>query len=185
MALDLDAYLALAPTHPFSYIQIIGYAAMLIGITAFLQKDDTRLKLFMATMAVVIVFHFSLLGAFVAAVSATLAGSRALLTLNPYIMKNRHIVAAAFILLTTALSLYTYTRPLDILPFITATLGTFALFYLRGIEMRWGFVFIGTIWLIHNILAHSYGPAIMEIFILSANLITIHRLKQNQKSRPT
>jgi len=180
----MDAFLALSPTHPFSYIQILGYIAMILGIAAFLQKDDVRLKMIMACMAIVIVVHFSLLGAYVAAVSATLAGSRALLSLNPYVMRKRHYFVAGFVLLTIVLSAYTYTRWIDIFPFITGTLGTFALFYLRGVALRWGFASIGTLWLLHNILAQSYGPLVMEMFILTANLVTIYRLKRDEKSRP-
>ncbi|MGH1398571.1 MAG: YgjV family protein [Alphaproteobacteria bacterium] len=172
------------PEHPFSYIQIIGYLGMMLGVFAFSQKDDARLKALMVCMTLVLVVHFSLLGSYVAAVSSCLAGSRAGLSLVPFVMRRRHWFAALFVVLTCGLSAYTYTRWIDVFPFFTAIFGTFAFFYLRGVRMRMAFVAIGSLWLTHNVLAQSYGPAVMEVFIMSANLVTIYRLRRDAKSRP-
>lgn len=167
--------------HPLSFVQIIGYVAMILGIIAFSQKNDVRLKILMVCMTIALIAHFVLLETYVAAVSSFLAGSRAGLSLVPFVMRRRHFFTVIFVLLACVMSYYTYTGWLDIFPFVTATLGTFVFFYLYGIRMRYGFVFIGGLWLIHNILAQSYGPAVMEAFILTANIITIIRLHLDHK----
>ena len=173
--------LDLPPEHPLSYIQIIGYIGMALGVFTFLQKDDVRLKLSMIAMTSVLIIHFVLLGRYVAAVSCLMSALRAGLSLIPFAMKHRHYFVALFVILSCLLGVYTYQSPIDVLPFITAVLGTFAFFYLSGIRMRIAFVVIGSIWLTHNILAQSYGPMVMEAFIMTANIITIIRLRADDK----
>ena len=180
----MDAFLALPPEHPLSYIQIIGYIAMALGIAAFSQKDDVWLKVLMVCMTAVLITHFVLLGTYVAAVSSFIAGSRAGLSLLPWVMKRRRSFTIGYVALTCVLSALTYTQWLDVFPFMTAMIGSYALFYLSGLKLRYAFVVMGGLWMLHNILAQSYGPAVMEAFILTANLITIYRLMRDEKSRP-
>ena len=167
--------------HPLSFVQIIGYIGMALGVLTFLQKDDVRLKLSMVVMTSVLIIHFVLLGRYVAAVSAAMAGSRAGLSLLPFVMKHRHYFASLFVVLTCVLGFLTYSRWFDLLPFITALIGTYSFFYLKGLWLRYSLLIGGALWLAHNILAQSYGPAVMEAFILSANVITITRLRIDQK----
>jgi len=167
--------------HPLSYVQIIGYVGMALGIFAFSQKSDVRLKLSMVAMTSVLVIHFVLLGRFVAAVSATSAGLRAGLSLVPFVMRHRHYFAVVFAVLTIILGVYSYARWFDILPFITALMGTFGFFYLSGIWLRINLLIGGVLWFGHNILALSYGPAVMEFVMFIANAITIYRLSLDVK----
>jgi hypothetical protein len=46
----------------FSPAQLVGYIALALGITAFLQKSDDRLKFFNATQGLFYALHFILLG---------------------------------------------------------------------------------------------------------------------------
>jgi len=162
--------------HPLSYIQIIGYIGMAVGIFAFAQKSDLRLKLSMVVMTSILVLHFILLGRYVAAISAASAGMRAGLSLVPFVMRHRHYFAAFFVIITSIMGFYTYVQWFDALPFITAIMGTFSLFYLRGIWLRVSLLIGGALWFVHNILALSYGPAIMEVIMFSVNTMTIYRL---------
>ncbi|MFK7839618.1 MAG: YgjV family protein [Bdellovibrionales bacterium] len=172
---------SLPSDHPLSYIQIVGYIGMALGIFVFLQRDDRRLKLSMVVMTAVMVIHFVLLGRYVAAISAASAGSRAGLSLIPFVMRHRHYFAAFFVVLTCVLGVVTYSEWFDSLPFMAALLGTYSFFYLKGLWLRCSLLVGGTFWLLHNIMALSYGPAVMEVFILSANAYTIFILLHERK----
>lgn len=167
---------------PFSFVQILGYIAMVLGIVALLQKNDTRLKIIMMCMAMIVSVHFYLLGSYVGAVGAALSGTRAGLSIFQKIRDRRLFFFIFFAGLTIVLGILTYQRPLDLLPLIASINGSYAFFYLEKLPMRYFMLFGTTLWLIHNIMALSYGPAIMEMFILSANLITIYRLRTDNKN---
>jgi len=66
----------------FSPAQVVGYIALALGITAFLQKSDDRLKLFNATQGLVYALHFVLLGNLPASTSALLSSLRSFLALR-------------------------------------------------------------------------------------------------------
>lgn len=166
---------------PFSLTQIIGYIGMALGILAFLQKNDTHMKILIVGVAICLVSHFILLGAYVAAFASCLAGTRAGISIFPLVRRNANYVAPVFVVLTVVTAIAVYERPIDILPMLAALNGTYAFFYLEGFRMRCA-ILVGTcLWLVHNLLAHSYGPLIMEGFILTANLITIFRMHRAKR----
>ena len=167
--------------HPFSIVQLIGYVGMALGIFAFSQKDDLRMKIGMVVMTCVLIVHFMMLGSYVAAVASGLAGTRAALSTLPFARKHAHCFVAFFVIVSCVFSALTYEQWIDIFPFLTMISGTFALFYLHGLRLRYAFVCIGLLWLLHNAFAQSYGPLVMEFFILSANILTIIRLRRDTK----
>ena len=48
--------------NPLSPAQLIGYVALVLGVSAFLQRDDRRMKLLIAVECFVYVAYFLLLG---------------------------------------------------------------------------------------------------------------------------
>ena len=48
--------------NPFSPAQLLGYLALVFGVSGFLQRDDRRLKLLLSAECFVLVGHFALLG---------------------------------------------------------------------------------------------------------------------------
>src|SRR5512146_3080121 len=66
--------------NPLSPAQLLGYVALVLGVSAFLQRDDRRLKLLIAAECFVYVAHFLLLGRPPAASSAGVSGVRNLLS---------------------------------------------------------------------------------------------------------
>ena len=61
---------------PFSLAQCLGYVAFVLGVSAFLQRDDRRLKLLNSAQGFVYAIHFIMLG------SLPLAGSAAVCALR-------------------------------------------------------------------------------------------------------
>lgn len=182
MIIELGFLNISSPEHPFSLPQIIGYLGMSIGVLTFFQKDDRRMKVGMIAMSVVLATHFVMLERFVAAIGSVMAGTRAALSLFSFVHHHAHYFTFFFLCITCVFAYLTYARWIDIFPFMAMICGTFAFFYLHGILLRCVFVFIGCLWLTHNILALSYGPAVMEVFILIANITTIFRLRMDQKN---
>ena len=177
----MDLVFSSDPYHPLSLVQIIGYVGMALGVITFLQKSDVRMKIYMVVMTTILCVHFTLLGRYMAAISAVLAGSRAGLSIFDFVRKNAHSFAAVYFVITCIVAYITYESWIDILAFMATLNGTFAFFYLQGLWLRFALLFGGALWLIHNILALSYGPLVMEAFILLANITTIYRLRGDQK----
>jgi hypothetical protein len=67
---------------PLSPAQIVGYVALALGVTAFLQKSDQRLKFFNATQGLVYSLHFVLLGSLPASASSLISSLRSFLALR-------------------------------------------------------------------------------------------------------
>jgi len=65
----------------FSPAQCVGYAAFVLGVASFLQKDDRRFKIFMAAECLAYIIHFALLGRPTAVASSTMSLLRSVLAL--------------------------------------------------------------------------------------------------------
>jgi len=170
---------------PFSPAQFVGYVAMMLGIIAFLQKDDVRMKLLVAVMGCVMCAHFIMLDRFMAGFSALLAGSRAGLSVFEWVRLKAHYFSVFYMLVSCILLYLTYQNWVDILAFLAAIIGITAFFYLHGLWLRYVLLLGGMCWFSHNVLAGSYGPAVMEAFIIMANIVTIYRLQVQQKKLPS
>ena len=63
---------------------------------------------------------------------------------------------------------------------LTSVLGTFALFFLKGVQMR--LVMLGgtALWLVHNYLVGSLGGTVLEAVLCITNLVTIFRMRNTE-----
>lgn len=178
----------LASTDPFSLVQIIGYIAAVIGIIAFLQSSDIRMKLLIVTMGLLNIVHFLMLGAYVGAANVALATSRAGLSMFEGIRRKARFVVPIYIALSAAFLILTYQQPADYFSFMAGVIGSYAFFCLNGYKLRAALVCGGLCWLIHNIMVLSYGPAFMEVCILTINATMTWRLykkgREHERPRP-
>jgi hypothetical protein len=158
--------------HPFSLAQCIGYIAFILGVSAFLQKSDRRLKALNSCQSLVYAVHFTLLGNPSAAACSLISGIRAYLSLktrSPYL-------AAVIIGINVALGFVFAKGVAGWLPVIGACLGTLAMFLMRGVRMRIVLLMSTSMWLANNILSGSIGGTLLETTIATVNSITIIRL---------
>ena len=169
---------------PFSWPQLVGYGATLFGVAGFLQKNDNRLRIYITIMSMFLIAHFVLMGSYTAGLSALIASSRWSLTMVPWVKARGYIFVPFYVFVFLLSAFLTYEHWYDFLPAIASIVGTFALFYLHGLKMRLLLLCGGTFWLVHNILAMSYGPALMECFVLTANSIMIIRMAIAQRRVP-
>lgn len=162
----------------FSPAQCVGYAAFVLGVGCFFQKDDRRFKLFMAGECLAYIVHFALLGNPTAVASSTMSLLRSVLAIY-----TRSIwVAAGVIAANLALGLALATKPSDWLPLGASCLGTLALFLLQGIPMRL-LMLCGTfLWIANNLVAGSIGGTALELVIAVVNMTTIWRMAREARA---
>ena len=157
--------------------QIIGFIAFALGITAFLQKDDKKLRLVMMAQALTLCVHFIMLGRHTGAAAVFITGVRNGVSVFGWAKK----VAPLFFISVLGFGWYTYDSPVDTLPILAGIIGTTAFFYLSGIRMRLTLVMASSMWLIHNILVGSIGPALMEGFMMCAGVYRAYMLYVEHK----
>ena len=158
--------------HPFSPAQVVGYVALVLGVTGFLQRDDGRLKLLVACESFVYVLHFALLGRPPAASSALVSGVRTLLSA----WFRSAWLAAASVAINLGLAVALATHGAGWLPVAASCPGAVAVFTMEGIPMRVGLLASTSLWLANNVLSRSIGGTVLESLIAVASLSTITRM---------
>jgi hypothetical protein len=158
--------------HPLSPAQLLGYLALVLGVSGFLQRDDRRLKLLVSAECFVLVAHFALLGRPPAATSALVSGFRTGLSA----WYRSAWLAAASVAATVGLALAVGTTGAGWIPVFGSSLGGIALFTLRGIPMRLMVLTSTCCWLVNNVLAGSIGGTVLESLIATASVTTIVRM---------
>lgn len=161
----------------FAPAQCVGYAAFVLGVAAFLQKDDRRFKLLMAGECLAYIVHFSLLGNPTAVASSTMSLLRSVLALYTRSLW----VAAAVVAMNLMLGMSLAVRAADWLPLAASCIGTLALFLLRGIPMRLAMLCGTGLWIANNIIAGSIGGTALEIVIAAVNATTIWRMARAER----
>ena len=161
----------------WSFPQILGYIAFCAGVFAFLQKVDVRLKFFSAMECFLMIAHFYLLDNHTAAVMVSISAVRNISS----IFTQSRVIAGVFVLIGLAGGIYTAQYWYSFLIIMSQVASTIALFTLRGLNLRYVFVFAASCWLVNNILTKSIGGVALEIFILAANISTIVRLRREKR----
>lgn len=166
--------------HAFSLAQCFGYLAFVLGVTAFLQKNDQRLKFFNASESFVYTVHFALLGYPPASASSAISGVRSMLSIkisSPWL-------AAFFIAANLAMGAALVKSPMGWVPVGGSCVATFAVFTLKGIPMRIGFFVATMCWLVNNIASGSIGGTALETVIAASNLWTMARMAHMASASP-
>ena len=156
----------------FSPAQVVGYLALILGVTAFLQKSDQRLKFFNATQSLVYALHFVLLGHLPACASALVSSLRSFLAL-----RSRSLwLGGAMIVANLALGVAFVTGWAGWLPVIGSCIATYAIFTMRGIPFRLVLLASTLLWLANAIVTGSIGGTVLELANAAINLSTIIRM---------
>jgi hypothetical protein len=159
--------------------QVLGYVALVLGITGFLQRDDRRLKVLVSAECLVYVAHFALLGRPSASSSALVSAVRTAAS----VWLRSAWLAAASVAATVALAVAVHTSGSGWIPVVGSSLGGIAVFTLRGIPMRLVLLASTACWLTTNLLAGSVGGTILESLIAAASVTTIARMTLAQRAR--
>ena len=157
--------------------QGLGFLSFALGIYAFYQKDDKKLKVVMFIFSLNHALHFLLLGSIVSTLSAMLSAIRTGAAI--YVSSKR--VAAFFIIIGLSSGIYLADSIWALWSVLGMCLGTYSVFVLKGIPMRIGFLLGAMCWLTNNISVGSIGGSLLEATLITVNIITIIRLLREQK----
>lgn len=152
--------------------QLVGYLAFILGVVAFAQRIDWKLKTLIAVECLAYTGHFALLGNGAAASSAALSAVRmfvSLKTRSPYL-------AVLFLVANIGFGVWLAHSWTAAFSIAAGCLGTVAAFFCTGLRLR-GLLFIATLcWLTNNILSGSIGGTLLESIIAVVNGSTMWRL---------
>ncbi|HSM92524.1 MAG TPA: YgjV family protein [Anaeromyxobacteraceae bacterium] len=157
--------------------QLLGYLAFVLGVTAFLQKDDRRLKAWVGAESLTYVLHFALLGNPSAAASALVSAIRSFLAIR----FRSAWLAAVIVLVSVALGLAFSRGGAGWLPVAGSCIGAVAVFTMRGVPMRLVLLTSTFLWLANNALSRSIGGTLLEASIATASLTTIARMAAERR----
>ncbi|MCV2354312.1 YgjV family protein [Paucibacter sp. B2R-40] len=161
-------------SNPFEPAQLFGYAAFALGVACFAETDDRRFKIFMALECLSYALHFSLLGQPTAVASSLVSLGRSVAAIR----SRSPWVAGFFIALSLSLGARLQTGWLSLLPIAASCIGTTALFFLKGMQMRL-LMLVGTLlWLANNLWVGSIGGSLLEATIAATNIMTLLRLRR-------
>ena len=152
--------------------QLVGYVALVLGVSAFLQRNDTRLKVLIAAESIAYVVHFILLGNYPASGSALVSCVRILTSIK----SRAPVWIAIFIGINVAIGVTFAKGFAGWLPISASCLATVAMFRMRGVAMRIVLLVCTLLWLVNNILSGSVGGTALEAIIAVVNLFTVIRL---------
>ncbi len=159
--------------------QGLGYLAFALGLACFAQKDDLRFKLFMAGECAAYALHFWLLGEPTAVASTLVSLGRSLASIR----SRSPAVALVFIGLSAGLGLWLFKGWASLLPITASIIGTSALFFLQGLQMRL-LMLVGTgLWVANNLLVGSIGGSLLELTLLATNSWTIQQMWREQRQQ--
>ncbi|KEZ76059.1 YgjV family protein [Salinisphaera hydrothermalis] len=157
--------------------QLFGLIALALCVLGFASKRDDRLFVLLLFANVAFSFQFVMFRSWVAAAIAALIVLRIHLVRR---YKGRASVMLAILVATCLVSIPTWTGPRDIWALAAGLIGTYGMFMLTGIGMRWLLAAAAFCWVISNLLVESFGGTLAEALILVTNLVTIARLYRDR-----
>lgn len=159
--------------------QLLGYLAFALGVAAFLQRRDRRLKLLLSAESLAYAVHFLVLGNPTAAAAALVNAARSAVAIR----YGSPRLAAAAVVVYLGLGLALARSATGWLPIVGGGVGAIAVFTLRGIRLRLALLACTAMWLANNILSGSIGGTLLEAFIAVASLFTLVRLARDERAR--
>jgi hypothetical protein len=162
--------------------QTIGFVALILGVSAFLHRDDQKLRYYLTAFTFLMAIHFFMLGLWTAAIMVLLGTTLnyvSSLTSNVWVM-------LIFLLMAWLMAIPNSSEWVHLLPVIGVTLSTWAVFKEKGLRMRL-LMSMGTVcWFSHNYLVGSIGGLIIEgIFLIVNGRIMFKLLKDQQSQKST
>lgn len=161
---------------PFSPAQCVGYGVVFVGVAAFLQKSDQRLRCLNAISCLLYAVHFLLLHNPTAASSSLVSSVRSFTSMQTRSAK----WAIVFLALNIVLGCFFAKGIIGWIPVLGSCCATYAVFLLKGIPLRLLMLAATSLWLANNILSGSIGGTVLETAIAAVNISTILRLHQPQ-----
>jgi len=152
--------------------QWVGFVSFVLGMLAFWQRDDRKLKRYMLAFYSVHTLHFLLLGSMTSAFSSGLSLLRTFVAIK---YSSKRLCWIAIIILVTV-GVYLATSWIQAFSILGTVIGTYSIFNLQGIQLRFGMILGALCWLTNNMLMGSMGGILLESCLIILNLITAYRI---------
>ncbi|MEM7618642.1 MAG: YgjV family protein [Pseudomonadota bacterium] len=165
----------------FSYqiiTQAVGILASAFIVGGYFSKCDVKTKRILMIGSLFFAIHFYMLGAITAMIINLINIFRVGLSIKFHKSK---FLFAFFIGIYSIALIFTYEGWIDIFPFLATVTSCIGMYFLSGISFRKTSAVGAVFWLVHNIMSASWGGIITEVFILKAHIVTIYRLKRDDK----
>ncbi len=165
--------------------QIVGFIAFATEVWALSQKSDERFLNRQLVVAVAWVLHFGLMQSWTGCLIAAVNMMRYIIVLHfmpnlrwkPYVATG---VIASGLLVTLCFS----NAWMDWTPWIASIVATLAIFYSRGVLLRFAFLFVSACWLIYAAFVGSIGGMMAEAVLITTNILTITHLLRHKSPMP-
>lgn len=157
-------------------IQLLGLLGMILNFISYQCKNTRNLYLLQAGSGIFFALNFYFLGAYTGALLNALnlfrSGSFALF----HKTRARRIAAVLLCLAYLAAGIVTYSGWLSCMVIFAQLIGTVAMATDSGKVIRLGQLFcVSPLWLIHNVVTHSLGGVLTELFNIVSVLFFIFR----------
>ncbi|HET7313032.1 YgjV family protein [Salinisphaera sp.] len=159
--------------------QLFGLIALVLCVLGFASKRDDRLFVLLLVANVAFALQFAMFRSWVAAAIAALIVLRIHLVRR---YKGHALIMAAMLIATCVVAVPAWTGPRDVWALAAGVIGTYGMFMLTGVGMRWLLAVAALCWVISNLLVGSFGGTLAESLILVTNLVTILRIYRDRSS---
>ena len=153
--------------------QAFGLIALALCVAGFADKRDDRLFFLLLFANVAFALQFIMFRSWAA---AAIAGLIVLRIHGVRRYKGNAWVMLVIASATLIAAVLTWSAPRDAWALAAGLIGTYGMFMLEGIAMRWLLAVAALCWVVSNLLVGSIGGTLAEALILGTNLITIARL---------
>ena len=157
--------------------QIIGLLAFAISIWGLNKTDDKAMKICVSIAFILFAIQFYLIGAYMGAFLSIIGGIRyfiASYTKNIYLM-------FGFVIFYIGLAIYNFENTTDLFLIFGGIIGTYSIFRLEKIPMRYAFLAGCTCNLGYHIHYIAIGSILNELLVICIHLNVIRKLRKNHK----
>jgi len=150
--------------------QIFWVVTAIITVCAYMYSDKEKTLKYMLIWSLFWALQYLFLGAFSWLLICLFSFARILASRHK---KNVKIVFSSMYVIITLIWVFTYTWYISLLPIIASYIGTYALFFIKGVQFRIALIIPTSLWLIYNFYVGSIWWTIKEIIILVLHIKVI------------
>jgi hypothetical protein len=154
----------------------LAVSAVLLGLIAYLDKNDTRLKYILFAQAILLGSHFAIEGSISASLITFMIAPLNLLSAFGPTRK----YYPAFALLILIAGLFGFNGPQDIFPIVAVCISLYALYHMQGVMLRGALMICSMLWIVHDVAYDLPIILFMDIMILVLNIFGTIRIIRDQ-----
>lgn len=164
--------------------QVIGFIALVIGLSSFFQHNMVKFKLLAGISSIMWSISYYLLNGITSSIILLTIAARQIVSINTpkWNQSQIKLVCGFFISITVIFTIITWHGYLSLLPLIASLIATIAYFYSDPITLRKRLLITDVFWLVNSIALQSYSHLIASILSIIINLITIKKITNHEKN---